>query len=342
MTRVGVKGIGAVSPAGWGVGPLSEALRSGTPVPAKDLQRPGWERPLAARTVPAPQPRPAFMTHPRLRRSSPITHYAVGAALEALGDDAHRLNETDFRLGVVLCVLTGCVNYSRRFYDEVWKNPAQASPLVFPETVFNAPSSHLATLLGASSLNYTLVGDHGMFLQGLAVAADWLLQGRVEGCLVVGSEEIDWLPADAIRLFHRSVVPAEGAGAVYLCRGEGDVALHSITDAHPFLETQGRADAAQRMRDQLPPPQPDHLLCDGTQAAPRADKVERHLWRDWPGPRLAPKAILGEAFVAAAAWQCVAAIDALRHNLAAAATVSVVGCNQQAIGAHLRRADQPA
>ena len=45
------------------------------------------------------------------------------------------------------------------------------------------------------------------------------------------------------------------------------------------------------------------------------------------------KKILGEGLMAAAAWQCVAAVDALRHNNFSAATVSIVGCNQQAIGA---------
>ena len=71
--------------------------------------------------------------------------------------------------------MSGSVNYSRRFYDETLKDPATASPLVFPETVFNAPASHLAALLGTTAINYTLVGDPGTFLQGIALAADWLL-----------------------------------------------------------------------------------------------------------------------------------------------------------------------
>ena len=38
-------------------------------------------------------------------------------------------------------------------------------------------------LLGATADNYTLVGDPAIFLQGLALAADWLLSQRVDGCL---------------------------------------------------------------------------------------------------------------------------------------------------------------
>src|SRR5450759_3730757 len=171
-----VHGYGVVSPAGWGVPALREALTRGEPLPAKELVRPGWNRPLRVRQVPAPVPRPAFMAHPRLRRTSPIAHYAVGTALEALGEDAVKYSGGS-RLGIIFCAMSGCVNYSHRFYDEVLKEPATASPLVFPETVFNAPASHLAALLGTTAINYTLVGDPGIFLNGLALAADWLLDG---------------------------------------------------------------------------------------------------------------------------------------------------------------------
>src|SRR6266487_4655527 len=96
-----IGGIGAVSPAGWGVLPLREALAKGEPLPTKELARPGWVRSMRVRPVPAPSPRPAFLGHARLRRASPITHYAVAAALEALGADAARVRDGSLRLGIV-------------------------------------------------------------------------------------------------------------------------------------------------------------------------------------------------------------------------------------------------
>ena len=330
---IAITGLGAVSPAGWGVEAIRLALARHEPVPTTDLARPGWEKPLRVRTVPAPATKPPALSHPRLRRASAITRYAVAAAVEALGDAA-----PPDRLGLILCVMSGCVNYSRRFYDEVLKDPPSASPLVFPETVFNAPSSHLATLLGTSAINYTLVGDPGTFLQGLALGADWLARDRVDGCLVVGAEEIDWATADSFRMFSRRLVLSEGAGAVSLRRAEPGsmLELHSITGSHLFLQTQSRAAASRRMRAELPAPA-GGLLCDGTQDVPRFDTDEANAWRDWPGARLSPKKVLGEGLMAAAAWQCVAALDALRERQFATATVSIVGCNQQAIGAHFVR-----
>ena len=81
MSKIFVAGIGAVSPAGWNVAALRAALEKGEPLPAQNLARPGWEKPLQVRLVPNPPVRPEFLAHPRLRRSSPITHYAAAAAL---------------------------------------------------------------------------------------------------------------------------------------------------------------------------------------------------------------------------------------------------------------------
>ena len=333
-----VRGVGAVSPAGWGVPPLREALEMNQGIALKDLERPGWTKPLRVRQVPPPSPRPAFMTHPRLRRTSPIAQYAVGAALEALGDQAAQADS--MRLGIVFCVMSGCVNYSRRFYDETLRDPATASPLLFPETVFNAPSSHLAAVLGTTAINYTLVGDPGTFLLGLALAAEWLGDGQVDGCLVVGAEEMDWLTAEAFRLFTRRIILSEGAGALYLCRDKATgpaVELRGVTDTCLISDRESRFRAAQMVRKHLPAGSLADLLCDGRQDISRLDAPEAEAWRDWPGARCSPKAVLGEGLMAAAAWQCVAAVDALSRNRYASAQISIVGCNQQAIGAHFAR-----
>ena len=61
--------------------------------------------------------------------------------------------------------------------------------------------------------------------------------------------------------------------------------------------------------------------------------AENLAWRDWPGHRLAPQPVLGEAFAASAAWQCAASCEAIARGQFSAVNVSVVGANQQAIGA---------
>src|SRR2546430_2206088 len=279
-------GMGAVSPAGWGVLPLRKALVKGEPLAIKELARPGWSRPLRGRPVSAPSPRPAFMAHPRLRRASPVTQYAIAAALEALGDDVAQVGRGSVRLGIVICVMSGCVNYSRRFYDETLKDPTTASPVVFPETVFNSPASHLAALLGTAAINYTIVGDPGSFLQGVALAADWLQSDRVDRCLVVGAEEIDWLTTEAFRIFDRKAVVSDGAGALYLRRESINgraVRLEAITQAHSFSKKQTRAQAAVRARKELGGGGEKSLLCDSLQDVPRLDGAESTCRQGWCG-----------------------------------------------------------
>ncbi len=339
MSDIFVCGVGAVSPAGWGMKPFRDAITRNEPLPIKDIPRPG-NQPLRGRQVPAASPFPAFLAHPRLRRTSPVAHYAVSAALEALGEDAAMVTNGTRRLGMIYCTLTGCVNYSRRFYDEVLKEPATASPVVFPETVYNSPASHLGALLGTNAFNYTLVGDPGTFLQGLALAADWILHGRVDGCLVVGSEEMDWLTASATRLFDRKSIFSDGAGALYLRRemNQGPpVQLAAVTNPYIFTNTTTRANAMKRARSELNGDSNRALLCDGLQGIPRADRDERAAWSNYSHDRLSIKTLLGEGFMASAALQCVAAVDALARNAYDTANVSVPGTNQQAIAAQFIR-----
>ena len=339
MSRIVVAGLGAVSPAGWNVAALREALDKGEPLPTQPVERPGWPKPLRARLVPNPAVRPEFLAHPRLRRTSPVTHYAAAAALEATAG-LRASPDVKRRLGLIVCLQAGCVQYTCRFFDETLKNPATASPLLFPETVYAAPGSHVAALLKDVTLAYSLVGDPASFLQGVALGAQWLEEKRVDACLVIGAEEFNWILADALRHFDRSATLTSGAGALCLCR-EGEIAagveLAAITDAHTYSERRNRAESARNLRRQLNGGAAGELLCDGLGGSSRADEAERAAWKDRGGARVSPKRILGEGLMAAAAWQCVAACDAILNGRSAAANVSLVGSNQQAIGARFVR-----
>jgi hypothetical protein len=337
MSQIFVAGLGAVSPAGWTVAAMREALDLAKPLPAQPLEQ-RKDRPLQARQVPNPATRPDFLSHPRLRRASAITHYTASAVLEAAAPFRRACPENS-RLGLIVCLQSGCVQYSCRFYDETLKNPATASPLLFPETVYAAPSSHVAALLENVTLVSSLVGDPSAFLQGISLATQWLAEERVDACFVAGAEETNWITADALWHLDRTASISAGAGALCLCREKGlsiGVELTAITDAHTYSAKKNRTQAAQSMRHQLngkPAGNSRELLCDGLGISSRQDAPEVFAWRDWAGPRLSPKRILGEGLMAAAAWQCVAACDAVANHRVPAANVSLVGFNQQAIGA---------
>jgi hypothetical protein len=335
-----VAGVGAVSPAGWGTAALVQAVRAGVPLPHEEIVRVSGAPVQRLRRVPRPAEVPAFARAPRLRRTSPITGYAVAAALEALGPERAALVASgSLRIGVIVAMFNGCVAFSRRFYAEVLDNPATASPLIFPETVFNAPSSHLATLLGAADVNYTLVGDTAQFPAALDLAALWLGAGEVDGVLAVAAEEADWLSGEAAALFDRGVTVAEGAGALYLerARSPGILAQPPV----PIGPGRSRRSAAARVRaawrGALDAVEPRTLLCDGLIGVKRGDAAEAAAFGDWTGPRVSPGLVLGDGLGARAAWQCVVAAASVEEGTAERALVPAIGTNQQALGVAFTR-----
>lgn len=346
MSGLFVHGIGVVSPAGWGLESFRTALRGEKACGTTALPRPGWTTPHAVRQVPPAPPGLPMFAHPRMRRSSPIARYALSAATEALGADLAEVTAGRLRLGIIATVTAGCVNYSRRFLQETLQNPATASPMLFPETVFNAPASHVAAFLCSHAPSYTLVGDAASFLQGIVIAKQWIETRQVDGCLVVGAEEADWVVADALRLFDRRAILGDGAGAVYLrptptpaatsatatAPGARSVEVRDITSIYSFSSLKGRANAALAVRTALPSGTAEELLCVSSRNPDAKTDPEVRAWNQWTGHRLALKALLGEGLAASAAWQVVAACDAVRRGEHPAANISVIGTGQQAAG----------
>jgi len=339
MPRVAVLGTGAVSPAGWGTAALRSALDQDIPISCREIPRPGWRKPILGRTVPGCAEGSTALRHPRLRRASSVSHFASAAAQEALSSwhkDMH--HKSSCRLGIIVSLMTGCISYSHRLYDEILKDPSTTSPLLFPEATFNSPASHVAAIVGNAVDALTLIGDEGAFLQGLSIGAHWLLDDKVDECLVIGASEMDWLVGDAVRLFSRGAISADGAGALLLGRsstGVPAIELEAVTDSYSYGPRMTRKAAALRMRGELTTPNSDEVLLLGTRSLP-TDSAELEVWEGAKAARLAPKQILGEGLTASTAWHCVAGCDWIRRKVATAATISVVGANQQAIGARFR------
>lgn len=153
---------------------------------------------------------------PRLRRSSTISHLAVSVALAAAkGADAGAW-------GLVFASADGGIIYTRKFADLIAeKNAGAGSPLLFPETVYNAPASHIAAVLGITGTVLTISGDEQVGTRALT-AAEQLLRARVcQTCLVVAAQEVDWIMNEAEAAFAQTSVPAEGAAALVVSLNEG-------------------------------------------------------------------------------------------------------------------------
>lgn len=333
-----VRGVGVVSPAGWGVEPFWETCVRGVPLATTTVLSPGG-REFRVRKAPVPATRPVVLQHARLRRSGRISQFACAASFEALGGVVP-LGARKEGFALLVCLMAGCVDYSRRFFDEVLHDAATASPLLFPETVFNAPASHAASILGIEGMADTILGDDGVFLNGLTLAAEWIEDGAARDVLVVSAEEADGLTSYAGACFSRRVALSEGSAAVWLSREPGDepgVVLSRVTSPALYAGHGSRAGAGRRMKESLLGREVGNggrtLLISSDGGWPAVDRADRGLWQDWQGARMSPRSALGEALSVSAGWQCVAAIEAIRHGNFRESYTAVLGAHDQAIGA---------
>ena len=321
-SAIGITGIGAVTPAGWGMPAMMSCLRKGEALNTISLEGQGQRKAFRHRPVPKTNELTGLFRSPRLRRASPVSRYLSAAAFEALGQrDMNELCHSGFRLGIVVSCYTGCVNYSQRFYREVLDNPQTASPIIFPETVFNAPSSHLAALLSSAEINYTLVGDESQFLSAVELGVNWILDDGLDAVLIAAAEENNWLTAEGLSMFANAPVLGEGAAAVLLEPCESPhVEVELITEKLNYGHGQSRNDTLNAMRQKLPDTNSSDLLLEGIN--------EGSLWDDFDGTKINVRETMGEGLGASVAWSCAAAAGFLESGEFNSALVSGSGMDQ--------------
>jgi 3-oxoacyl-(acyl-carrier-protein) synthase len=321
-----IAGMGWVTPLGRGVESVWEQLLHGDEASATAISEEFGNRPYHVFRV--PESALTGLAHPRLRRASLISRFAAAAGLDALRAAGVKLDPQNAeRTALIFAIANGGVIYTKRFYRDVVDTGAQsASPLLFPETVFNAPASHLAAILGVTGATYTLVGDGTVGLAAIKMAEDLMANEPLDHCLVVGTEEVDWLSCDAYRRWRllrlappiepfneqqRGMILSEGAGAIVLAR-DGPF---TIECAHPGGYFTKRAEAGEilkRILRDLSRSEVDLVIAsaNGTfvdEAECRALKAVIPNVLVYTG-----KPALGESVGAAGLWQIILAAQALR------------------------------
>jgi hypothetical protein len=311
-----VIGQGAVSPAGVGI----DALLHREPVPVSVAALGRTDQPWPVLRVDLKDPAFArWQRESRLRRASSITFFLVEAAEQALAgiNPAHRA-ET----GIIIAFSTGCLAYSRRFLEGVvTQGQRTAAPALFPETVFNSPVSHVASVLGLNGAAYALVGDETAWVAALQTASVWLRQKRVRQVLVLGAEEFDPIVLDAYRrarwLRRRSsgpgFLPSEGAAGILarLSVPEDERKITAARDGLIYRTKQEATDAAAHLLDETDSSLPCYRSAQHNWLGP----LEKETIAQRPSLSTGPQPYLGEAFTASAAWHTLRALAGLNPNL---------------------------
>jgi len=277
----------------------------------------------------------AYIDTKLVRRADHISRGALTAATLALKDANLTIDRKASRnVGVVLGTVHGAVHYTLDYHGSlVSGDPKMASPLLFSDSVPNAPVSHISTSLGIQGYTITTQG-YCAATQALGVASQLISTGILDVCLVGGADVNHELltrfyigcvrsPDDIRKTFGgcaflvlESTIHAEnrkanvyaGLESVAMITGSSDVVKQvkkSFTGALPssgwvLTAAYDDKDSATRMT----------VLLDGV-----------------PGQKIDCSSLFGYGFAAAEAFQIVLAVMGAQDNQVLASLVKDAACS---------------
>lgn len=226
-TEIFVTGLGAVSSAGVGLDPLREVLESGQsslrPIPAELAGGEGyrWGRAEAFKASNFMPPLKAR----KLDRCSQFAVVGVGMALKDAGLDPAAFGAA--RVGIVLgCGFGGIANSEEFLRGYITKGVEGLVPMLFPNTVPNAPASNASIEYGMKGPNVTFVQRFCSAETAFQMACRFLEEDRADIMLTGGVDELDPFMIEAFRDMGQLRRFADGfsEGAGILVLEKGDVA----------------------------------------------------------------------------------------------------------------------
>jgi 3-oxoacyl-[acyl-carrier-protein] synthase II len=254
----------------------------------------------------------------QLRRLDRPSRFAWVAAQQAFLDAGLDPRPIGERVAVAVGTLTGGSEASEAFMRPyLQRGPEGASPMLFPNSVANAASGHLALAFGLKGPGVTFVDRENATFGALDQAARWLRAGLADVALVLGTDGLFPLLQDicrGARLLARHGNPEVGSGGGFL-PGEGAQAfllesrLHAVergarpraalgalaSSSAPDPAGGGRYEALSRAVAALDPVAVDHRIGGGN-GLPRLDDLESRLadsHPEWPAA-VHPKRLWGE------------------------------------------------
>jgi 3-oxoacyl-[acyl-carrier-protein] synthase II len=192
LERICITGIGVVSPIGIGKEEFLSSLKSGRSgieeIKEFDTR---FSRSRKAGMVRSFHPKD-FIAASKLRRLDRASQFAIAASKLALADAEFSVTqEKSSRVGVVLgsgfCGLSGSEEFHR---GQVLKGFLDLNPMIFPNTVPNAASSHVSIELGIRGVNCTLVQSLCTGEAAILFACDQLRKGKADLILTGGVDEL--------------------------------------------------------------------------------------------------------------------------------------------------------
>jgi len=313
-----IQGIGWVSPLARGPAELIQVVRY-----RKDFNNPTL---------------PANRSEPRLRRAGRLSQFAWAAVQDAIADAGKEWTpEEARRTALIFLSMHGGICHTIRFFEDIAKaDTAAGSPIFFPETVYNAPPSHIAAHLGIDGMLTSLVGNSSAVGAAFCTAEDWMDAGICEQCLIVAAEEIHPLLQNGygyLRLGgHRFGVPAfsDAAAAILIGRHTKGSTIH----AHPGIAVRKDSHLLPSLRklfeETVKGKNPEIILTSALGSTLRIYEWTA-VTQLWPtAVLLYPKNELGESFAASSLGHVVLGEALIRQGKISSVLISLIEPSGQA------------
>jgi len=192
MERICITGIGVVSPIGIGKEEFLSSLKNGKSgiEEIKEFDT-HFSRSKKGGVIRSFHPKD-FIPASKIRRLDRASQFAIAASKLALADAQFTVTqENSFRVGVVLgsgfCGLSSSEEFHR---GQVLKGFLDLNPMLFPNTVPNAPSSYVSIELGIQGVNSTLVQSFCTAEAALCFACDQVRKGKADLIVTGGVDEL--------------------------------------------------------------------------------------------------------------------------------------------------------
>jgi 3-oxoacyl-[acyl-carrier-protein] synthase II len=190
--RICITGIGVISPVGIGKEEFLFSLKKGRSglEEIKEFDT-HFSRSQKGGVVRSFHPKD-FIAAGKIRRLDRASQFAIAASKLALADAQFSVTqENGTRVGVVLgsgfCGLSSSEEFHR---GQVLKGFLDLNPMLFPNTVPNAPSSYVSIELGIQGVNSTLVQSFCTAEAAVIFACDQLKKRRADLVLTGGVDEL--------------------------------------------------------------------------------------------------------------------------------------------------------
>jgi 3-oxoacyl-(acyl-carrier-protein) synthase len=276
MTLPVLTGIGSVTPYGPLAGVVSTELLTPSAITA-------WITPGVRRAFLVEPFRPqSIVPGLKTRRLDRLSAWALVASSLALRDAGIDLSKMDrSRIAVLFATGFGCVELTEAFYQSAADNGwARTDPITFPETLSNAPASHVALFHDLRGPNVTVSSKSFAAESALLQAGSLLRHGQADLAIVLAGDTLtqavyEWYEAahllspacfssEPALVVSGGFVPSEGMVAMVLEPADR-LAARSYAALGAGRWAAG-GDGRSSVRHLLGDVQPEFVICTGNGA----------------------------------------------------------------------------